>query len=164
MKNELTLIFGGRSGEHEVSLMSAASVYNHLRKDKYNITLIGIAGDGKWFLQDNPAHPVKSLSIDTSESRIVAIVPMRGFSCNGRIIKIDIVFPVTHGTFGEDGTLQGLLEMSGFPYVGATVGGSYLGMDKDMSKAVWEKKGIDIIPSTAVKKGQYKNSGIEKTK
>ena len=162
MKKELILLFGGRSGEHEVSLRSAASVYKHLDRNKYNITLIGIAQTGTWYLQDDPEIECDTLSIECEDNRIVGILPMKGFSCMGEHIQADVVFPLIHGTFGEDGTLQGLLEMSGFPYVGATVGGSYLGMDKDMSKAVWEKNGIDISPCTAVKKGQYKNSEIEK--
>jgi len=163
MKKELILLFGGRSGEHEVSLRSAASVYKHLDRAIYNITLIGIAQTGIWYLQDSPERERDTLVIECSNDKIVGILPMKGFSCQGKDIKADVVFPLVHGTFGEDGTLQGLLEMGGFPYVGATVGGSYLGMDKDMAKAVWEKKGIDIIPSRAVKKGQYKNSEIKKT-
>jgi len=155
MKKELILIFGGRSGEHEVSLRSAASVYNHLHKEKYSVTLIGIADDGKWFLQDNPEESQDSLAIDTSEERTVGIVPMKGFSCGNRIIRADVVFPLIHGTFGEDGTLQGLLEMGGFPYIGATVGGSYMGMDKDVSKSIWTSHEIDVVPYTAIRKWQY---------
>jgi D-alanine-D-alanine ligase len=155
MKKELILIFGGRSGEHEVSLRTAASVYNHLDRDNYNIHLIAIDKSGIWYLQDNPAGTVESLTVDTSEDKCVSIIPMKGFLCGDREIPVDIVFPVIHGTFGEDGTLQGLLEMSGFPYVGATVGGSYLGMDKDMSKAIWEKNGIPVVPYSALRNWQY---------
>lgn len=162
MKKELTLLFGGRSGEHLVSLRSAASVYNHLDREIYNITLIGIAQSGIWYLQDNPERGIDLLSIDSSEDRLVSVLPMAGFICGHRVIKAHVVFPLIHGTFGEDGTLQGLLEMSGFPYVGATVGGSYLGMDKDMSKTVWEKNDIDVIPWIAVAKYQYKNEEILK--
>lgn len=162
MKKELILIFGGRSGEHLVSLRSAASVYNNLNREIYNITLIGIAQSGIWYLQDNPARGMEMLSIDCREDRLVAILPMRGFSCDGRIIRPHIVFPLIHGTFGEDGTLQGLLEMGGFPYVGATVGGSYLGMDKDMSKTIWEKNDIAVIPWIAIDKNQYKNGEINR--
>jgi D-alanine-D-alanine ligase len=160
MKKELILLFGGRSGEHEVSLRSAASVYNHLDRNTYNITLIGIAQTGIWYLQDDPGTESDMLSIKSSDDRIVGVFPMKGFSCRGENIKADIIFPLIHGTFGEDGTLQGLLEMSGFPYVGATVGGSYLGMDKDMSKTVWQKHDIEVIPWTAVKKEQYKDKEI----
>ncbi|MDA3809016.1 MAG: D-alanine--D-alanine ligase [Spirochaetaceae bacterium] len=155
MKKELILIFGGRSGEHEVSLRSAASVYNHLDREKYNITLIGIANNGCWFKQDNPQKNIESLLIDTSESRIVSIIPMKGFTWGNSLLNADIVFPVIHGTFGEDGTLQGLLEMSGFPYAGATVGGSYMGMDKDVSKSIWTSHGIDVIPYSTVKTWEY---------
>lgn len=160
MKKELILIFGGRSGEHEVSLRSAASVYNHLHRDSYNITLIGIAKEGGWFLQDDPGKAVETLTVKCSDERRTAIIPMEGFSCGGRIIKADIVFPLVHGTFGEDGTLQGLLEMSGFPYIGATVGGSYLGMDKDVTKTIWSDAGLDIIPYKTIRRQEY-NTGSE---
>ncbi len=162
MKKELILLFGGRSGEHLVSLRSAASVYNHLDREIYNITLIGIAQSGIWYLQDNPEKGIDLLSIDSNEDRLIAILPMVGFTCGDRVIKAHVVFPLIHGTFGEDGTLQGLLEMGGFPYVGATVGGSYLGMDKDMSKTIWEKNNIDVIPWIAVDKNQYKGEEILK--
>ena len=157
MKKELTLIYGGRSGEHEVSLRSAASVYNHLDREKYNITIIGISKTGHWYLQDNPASEIASLKVDCSEERSIAIQPMKGFSCGHKQIAVDIVFPLIHGTFGEDGTLQGLLEMGGFPYVGATVGGSYLGMDKDVCKTVWTINGLEVVPYSTVRKWQYDN-------
>ncbi len=155
MKKELVILYGGRSGEHEVSLRSAASLYNHLDKEKYNITLVGIAKNGNWFLQDNYTETVETFEIKCDESKKTAILPMEGFICNDRIIKADIVFPVIHGTFGEDGTMQGLLEMGGFPYVGADVGGSYLGMDKDMSKTIWEKNDILVVPYKTVKMYDY---------
>lgn len=155
MKKELVLIFGGRSGEHEVSLRSAASVYNHLDRNKYNISLIGISRQGTWFLQNNPENIIESLEILESKEKQVSIIPMVGFSQGDKIIRADVVFPLIHGTFGEDGTLQGLLEMTGFPYIGATVGGSYLGMDKDMSKNIWTCNDIDVVPFSTVKKYQY---------
>ncbi|MBI9097399.1 MAG: D-alanine--D-alanine ligase [Spirochaetaceae bacterium] len=162
MKKELILIFGGRSGEHEVSLRSAASVYNHLDRNRYNITLVGIAKTGIWYVQDNPENLPDSLKIHCSEERKTAILPMAGFLYKGKVIRADVVFPLIHGTFGEDGTLQGLLEMSGFPYVGATVGGSYMGMDKDIAKTIWKSREIDIVPFFTVTKEQYKGSEIEK--
>lgn len=160
MKKELILLYGGRSGEHEVSLRSAASVYNHLDRNLYNVTLIGIERTGIWYLQDNPSMGKEKLTIENSDDKIVAILPMKGFTCGEREMRADVIFPLIHGTFGEDGTLQGLLEMSGFPYVGATVGGSYLGMDKDISKTVWQKHDIEVIPWTAVKKGHYREKNI----
>ena len=144
-----------------MSLRSAASVYNHLQRELYNISLIGIAKDGNWYLQDNPDSHIDSLSVVCEENRKISILPMTGFSCGNRIIKTDIVFPLIHGTFGEDGTLQGLLEMGGFPYVGATVGGSYMGMHKDISKTVWISQGIDVVPFLAVKKQEYEVNQIE---
>ncbi len=155
MKKELILIFGGRSGEHEVSLRSAASVYNHLDRNKYSITLIGIAKNGKWYLQDNPGYNLKTLKIECSDDKKIGLIPMEGFICQENIIRADIVFPVIHGTFGEDGKLQGLLEMGGFPYVGADVTGSSLGIDKDISKTVWISKGIAVVPYVAINKEEY---------
>ena len=158
MKKELILIFGGQSGEHEVSLRSAASVYKHLERSLYNITLIGIAKNGKWYNQDNPNdhddHD-EALAIDCRRERMVSILPMKGFLCGNKLLKADVVFPLIHGTFGEDGTLQGLLEMSGFPYIGATVGGSYMGMDKDVAKRIWKSHGIEVVPYSLVKKQEY---------
>lgn len=155
MKKELILIYGGRSGEHEVSLRSAASVYNHLDRNKYNIHLVGIGKDGRWYLQNNPEGEQQNLPLTCDPSFQISIRPMEGLLAGGRFIRPDVFFPVTHGTFGEDGTLQGLFEMCGFPYVGATVGGSYLGMDKEMSKTVWQKYGIDVIPFLCLKRNEY---------
>jgi len=155
MKKEILIIFGGRSGEHEVSLQSAASVYNHLDRKKYSIHLIGITKEGKWYLQDNPDIGQKSLLIKSSKNKKVSLLPMEGFLCKNSIIKVDIVIPLVHGTFGEDGKLQGLLEMAGFPYIGSNVGGSYLAMDKDISKMIWQSNKINTVPYRVIKKWQY---------
>jgi len=154
MKKEILIIFGGRSGEHEVSLQSAASVYNHLDRKKYSIHLIGITKEGKWYLQDNPDIGQKSLLIKSSKNKKVSLLPMEGFLCKNSIIKVDIVIPLVHGTFGEDGKLQGLLEMAGFPYIGSNVGGSYLAMDKDISKMIWQSNKINTVPYRVIKKWQ----------
>ncbi|MBB6481664.1 D-alanine--D-alanine ligase family protein [Spirochaeta isovalerica] len=155
MKNELILLYGGRSGEHEVSLRSAASVYNHLDKQRYNVTLIALSKEGLWYVQDNPSEECETLPLAEETDRLVSLLPMQGLLCRGEIIKPYAVFPVIHGTFGEDGTLQGLMEMCGFPYAGATTGGSYLGMDKEMAKIIWKSHGIDIIPFRTVRKFEY---------
>lgn len=155
MKKNLILLYGGKSGEHEVSVRSAASVYNHLDKKQYKVTLIGLSKEGLWYIQDNPEQDEDSLPLNTERERLVGIHPHEGFLCRDEIIRPDVVFPLIHGTYGEDGTLQGLLEMCGFAYVGATTGGSYLGMDKEMSKIIWQKNGIDIIPYSTIKKSEY---------
>jgi len=161
MKKELILLYGGRSGEHEVSLRSAASVYNHLNKDLYNTTLIGLSKEGLWYNQDAPVDKCETLPLVEDSDRLVRLLPMEGISWGDRTIKPDVVFPLIHGTFGEDGTLQGLLEMCGFPYVGATSGGSYLGMDKEMAKIIWKHRGLNVIPFRSIRRCNYEEDQRE---
>ncbi|MBN2659028.1 MAG: D-alanine--D-alanine ligase [Spirochaetales bacterium] len=161
MKKELILIYGGRSGEHEVSLRSAASVFNHLDKSRYDVTLMAVSKDGLWYVQDNPSDICGTLPVLMEKERLVSLLPMQGLSCRGEIIKPYAIFPLIHGTFGEDGTLQGLMEMCGFPYVGATTGGSYLGMDKEMAKIIWQHHQIDIIPFRTVRRYGYDGAARE---
>ena len=145
-KTSIALLYGGRSGEHEVSLRSAASVLKHLDRNKYDIHLIGLNKKGLWFLQDLPADAGETLEIYENPDRKVSVRPGEGLYCDGSKIPAQVVFPVLHGTYGEDGTLQGLLEMADLPYIGATVGGSYLGMDKDVAKIIWEYNGLPVVP------------------
>jgi D-alanine-D-alanine ligase len=136
------VIFGGRSGEHEVSLASAASVIRALDPGKYEAVPIGITKDGRW-LVGSPAQRMLPeilragqhvmLSADPSDP---SLVPMDGAG-HGAGLSVDVVFPVLHGTYGEDGTVQGLLELAGLPYVGSGVIGSAVGMDKDMQKRLF---------------------------
>src|SRR5260370_31464731 len=131
------VIFGGRSGEHEVSLASAASVIRALDPEKYEALPIGIGKDGRWFI-GTPAQKVLPevlrqghrvmLSADPS---VGALLPLEERAAGSQ--RVDVIFPVLHGTFGEDGTVQGLLDLAGLPYVGSGVIGSAVGMDKDMS-------------------------------
>src|SRR5271169_2166000 len=130
------VLFGGRSGEHEVSLSSAASVIRALDPAKYEAVPIGITKDGRWLVGAN-AHQLLGevlkagqrvmLSADPS---VAALVPLGEKPGGG--LRVDVIFPVLHGTFGEDGTVQGLLELAGLPYVGAGVLASAVGMDKDV--------------------------------
>jgi len=138
------IVFGGRSGEHEVSVASARSVYENLDREKYAVSLIGITKDGAWVL---PADEHKSLTEGpTGAESFKAIVPvdhgalLAGPGSPGQ--PVDVVFPVLHGTYGEDGTVQGLLELSGIPYVGAGVLGSAVGMDKVVMKALFTSAGL----------------------
>ena len=147
----VTVIYGGKSGEHEVSLVSAASVARNIDK-KHKITLIAITKTGKWFLQpetelerirnDEKSH----FEITEDKKNEVFAIPgggkERAFVVNGCEIPCDVVFPVLHGTFGEDGTIQGLFEMIGVPYVGCSPLGSAITMDKEKTKAVLENAGI----------------------
>ena len=158
MKQKIAVLFGGKSGEHEVSLQSAASIVKNLDRSRYEILLIGIAQNGRWYLQDPPppAEEVPdALSIREDGHRRVAVLPEGGLLCAGEALGIDIVFPVLHGPFGEDGTVQGLLEVANLPYVGAGVLGSALGMDKEMAKVLWKAHGLSVVPFVRIDKRDF---------
>ncbi len=147
MKN-VCILFGGRSGEHEVSCRSAASVARNLDPEKYGQVLIGIDKQGKWHLQDKPrfrrAAYGEHLEV-VGCGRPVAVVPGAGLTAGCEAIAADVVFPVLHGTFGEDGTVQGLLELAELPYIGSGVLGSSLAMDKEKTKEVWKQNGLPVV-------------------
>ncbi len=153
---KVTLLYGGRSGEHEVSLLSAASVARHL-PSKHEVTLIGVDHDGSWYLQppENTARQLAGsgpLELRTDPADLVVAVPGRGLALrSGKPVPTDVVFPILHGTFGEDGTIQGLLETANLAYAGADVLGSAVGMDKEVSKAIWARAGLPIPPYRALK-------------
>lgn len=147
----IALLYGGRSGEHEVSLQSVRSVIRYLDLTRLRPLLIGIDKRGRWYLQpDDLFQKVRqsdaSLSVVSDQSRLIAVHPAAGLSVNGAFLPVDLVFPVLHGTFGEDGTVQGLLEIANLPYVGAGVLGSAVGMDKEISKRVWQAAGLPVTP------------------
>lgn len=151
-KLNVALLFGGRSGEHEVSLKSAQSIYKAIDRTRYNIQTIGINKLGQWFWGEIPEKllsegfpPINqacqvTLVVDPTNPHFIALngsaLPNQG--------KVDLIFPVLHGPYGEDGTLQGLLEMANIPYVGSGVLGSSLGMDKDRMKAVFLEKNLPL--------------------
>jgi D-alanine-D-alanine ligase len=154
------VIFGGRSGEHEVSLASAASVIRALDPEKYEAVPIGIAKDGRWLIgtgaQKMLPDVLKSgervvLPADPSAAALVPLVS----SANHSSVMVDVVFPVLHGTFGEDGTVQGLLELAGLPYVGAGVLASAVGMDKDVQKRLFAQARLPIVPYLAIQRSQW---------
>jgi D-alanine-D-alanine ligase len=148
------LLFGGRSGEHEVSLRSAASVSRNLDPQRYRQVLIGIDQQGVWHLQRGGSFRRESYGERLElvpARRPVAVLPGRGLAVGSRRIAADVVFPVLHGSFGEDGTVQGLLEMAGLPYVGAGVLGSSLAMDKDKTKEVWRRAGLPVVDSLTLR-------------
>lgn len=130
----LVLLYGGKSGEHEISLISAASVLNHLDSDSYNIIPIGMDKEGCFYLNDYQELLAykESLPVKTSGSRALS-----GLLKDGRLaVDADVVFPVVHGPLYEDGCLQGLLELAGIAYVGCDVLSSAIGMDKDMARRI----------------------------
>jgi D-alanine-D-alanine ligase len=157
------VLFGGRSGEHEVSLVSAASVIRALDPEKYEAVPIGITKEGRWLVgtsaQKMLPEVLKSgervvLPADPSAASLVPLSPAPGQPS----VHVDVVFPVLHGTFGEDGTVQGLLELAGLPYVGAGVLGSAAGMDKDLQKRLFEQAGLPIVPFLAIRRSAWEKN------
>ncbi len=162
MKLNIALFYGGMSQEHEVSLRSAASIYEHLDRDKYVVKPIGITLEGRWYLQEafseegRLAHGDK-LWITQDPAKEVLLAPGRGLNAGGRFLSLDGAFLITHGTYGEDGRLQGLLEYAGLPYTGSPVLGSALGMDKDKIKEVWQQNGVSVVPWLTLRKEEIGN-------
>jgi D-alanine-D-alanine ligase len=156
------VLFGGRSGEHEVSLASAASVIRALDPEKYEAVPIGISKEGRWLAgrgaQELLADVLKSgdrviLPSDPTAATLVPLVPVAGRPS----IMVDVIFPALHGTFGEDGTVQGLMELAGLPYVGAGVLASAVGMDKDVQKRLFEHAGLPIVPFMTVRRSDWEH-------
>lgn len=148
-KLKVGIIYGGRSGEHEVSVLSANSVINAIDKQKYDIYPIGITREGQWLPGQSPLPLVESKDLQVRKlgENITAAAPLenqRGLILSSLKERVDVVFPVLHGPFGEDGTMQGLLELAGIPYVGGGVLASSVGMDKAVMKAVFEQKKLPI--------------------
>ena len=191
-KLRVGILFGGRSGEHEVSLLSAASVFNAIDKNKYEVVPIGITKEGHWvtaadaerLLRGEFAHheerhlragdpettPAAAV-LAQGEAVVVPPEPQPGGSLTAfqtdaashglvrraadRAINVDVIFPVLHGTFGEDGTIQGLLELADMPYVGAGVLGSAAGMDKDIMKSLFRAAGLPIVKHVTVLRSEW---------
>jgi len=152
------VIFGGRSGEHEVSLASAASVLRALDPEKYEPVPVGITKEGRWLVgtgaQKMLPEVLRSgqqvlLPPDPTSAALVRLAP------GAERVAVDVVFPVLHGTFGEDGTVQGLLELAGLPYVGAGVLASSVGMDKDVQKRLFVEAGLPIVPFVALRRAEW---------
>jgi D-alanine-D-alanine ligase len=194
-KIRVGILFGGRSGEHEVSLLSAASVLQAIDKEQYEVVPIGITKEGRWvtaaraeqLLRSNnlgkgheerhlragdPDYTPGAAVLAKGESVVVPPVPvhsttgaMTSFEPDGgaamarrwtdNVIKVDVVFPVLHGTFGEDGTIQGLLELADIAYVGAGVLGSAAGMDKDIMKQLFRSSGLPLVKHVTVLRSDW---------
>lgn len=150
-KLKVAVLFGGRSGEHDVSLMSARSVLSVLDPNKYEVTQVGITREGKWLTGENVHEKFVKENYGGLEPAIVSPDPSEAglFVLRGekleKLTDVDVYFPVLHGTFGEDGTLQGLFEMADAAYVGAGVAGSSVGMDKGIFKDVMIANGIPVV-------------------
>lgn len=162
----VAIIYGGRSGEHEISLISAASIAREISK-KHNVILIGITKTGKWFLQDESelnrinSQPKSPLKIEENEENSIVIVPAgrkNSLKTTTKTLDVDVIFPALHGTYGEDGTIQGLLEMADVPYVGCTTMASAITMDKEKTKQVVESAGIKVVPYICIKRCDLNDS------
>ena len=193
-KLRVGILFGGRSGEHEVSLLSAASVLNAIDQAKYEVVPIGITKDGHWLTAEHAERLLKggpgknaratqdkhlragdpdatpgAAVLATGEAVVVPPEPAYRESglapfqtdastlrrASDRAINVDVIFPVLHGTFGEDGTIQGLLELADIAYVGAGVLGSAAGMDKDVMKSLFRASGLPIVRHVTVLRNQF---------
>ena len=159
------LLFGGRSGEHEISIISATSVAKALEPSKYEVVPIGITRAGAWRLGRGGetglaavlAHGAAvTLSANPSGPRFIFLD--RPGTRPSPKADVDVIFPVLHGTFGEDGTVQGLLELAGIPYVGAGVLGSAAGMDKDVMKRLFRDAGLPVVPWVLVLRSEWKRN------
>ncbi len=190
-KLRVGVLFGGRSGEHEVSLLSAASVLNAIDKNKYDVVPIAITKEGRWVTAAHAERLLQGKAPDSPEPRhlragdpeatsaaavlakgeAVVVPPMPGDNHSALMpfethapqlhsapnsIDVDIIFPVLHGTFGEDGTIQGLLELADIAYVGAGVLGSAAGMDKDVMKRLFRDAGLPIVKHVTVLRSAWR--------
>ena len=169
-KLRVGIIFGGQSSEHEVSLASARSVMSALDPDKYELVPVGITKRGRWLTSGDPMQTLRSgveaempmlgavLAPDhTGDGRaeLVDLSDVNGERSASAGKTLDVIFPVLHGPYGEDGTIQGLLELSGIPYVGAGVLGSAVGMDKDAMKRIFISRGLPVVPYICILRSNW---------
>jgi len=179
-KLRVGILFGGRSGEHEVSLLSAASILKAIDRRKFDVVPIGITREGRWLAEGDArslltgGSPAGTPTLGDGDQRtrvldqgIPALItpePAGGglvrAGSNGRLNgrSLDVVFPVLHGTFGEDGTIQGLFELAGMAYVGSGVLGSAAGMDKDVMKKLFVQAGLPIVKHVTVLRREWERS------
>lgn len=164
-KIRVGIIFGGRSSEHGVSLLSAQSVISAIDREKYEVIPIGISQAGRWLVTGDP---MKALTSGATEGEPPAGLLAEAIShslvildASGEAVRatpagpVDVIFPVLHGPFGEDGTLQGMLEMAGIPYVGAGVAASAVGMDKLLFKDLARAHGLPVVPFLPIKRVEW---------
>src|SRR5580692_4054821 len=155
------ILFGGRSGEHEVSLASAASIIRGLDPDKYEPVPIGISKEGHWLTGVGAQKMLPEVLrqgqrvMMNADPTDAALIRLDG---SGGGQRLDVVFPVIHGTFGEDGTIQGLLDLAGLPFVGSGVLGSAIGMDKDVAKRLLQVAKIPVVPWITVHRHEWESN------
>lgn len=172
-KIRVGLIYGGRSGEHEVSLASANSVSASLDKEKYEVVPLAITKSGTWLLGTEPGQliaaaqqaaetvevtPQTTAVTLTGDPNVRGLIPVQSSSDLGNQGALDVIFPVMHGTYGEDGSLQGLLDMANIPYVGCGVLGAALGMDKEKMKMIFQTIGLPIVEYLVFKRNEWERA------
>ena len=161
-KIRVGILFGGKSAEHEISLLSARNIIDAIDRDKFDVVLIGVDKDGVWHLNES-----SQLLLDSQNPKLVKLnaggqpisvapgVPEKALmSSAGPLEGLDVVFPVLHGPMGEDGTVQGLLKLAGIPFVGSDVLGAAVGMDKDVMKRLLRDAGLPILPWVTLNRRQ----------
>lgn len=175
-KTRVGILFGGKSAEHEISLLSAKSIVEALDKDKYEPVLIGIHKSGEWFLHENDmqqallhSEDAKHIRLDYGKENVTLVPKSAGYAlinpADTRFnCPLDVMFPILHGTNGEDGTIQGLLKLMNIPFVGAGVLGSAVGMDKDVMKRLLRDAGIPVAPFLSFTRTSFKNTSFKEIK
>lgn len=164
-KIRVGLVFGGRSGEHEVSFWSASSIIKAIDKDKYTVVPIGITKEGRWISPQDSELALQSGKIegkntvillnDSFSKSLVCIDNNQKLDKSSALEKLDVIFPILHGPYGEDGTIQGLLELANIPYVGAGVASSAISMDKDLMRTIFQQKGLPILKWITIKRKEW---------
>ncbi len=164
-KIKVGLIFGGKSGEHEVSFCSASSIIKAINKDKYTVVPIGITKEGRWISPQDSEVALQSGKIegkstvillnDPSGRALIRIDNNQRLDKSSALERLDVIFPVLHGPYGEDGTVQGLLELADIPYVGAGVAASAISMDKDLMKTIFQQRGLPILKWMTIKRKEW---------
>lgn len=164
-KIKVGLIFGGRSGEHEVSFCSASSIIKAIDKDKYTVVPIGITKEGRWISPQDSELALQSGRIegkntvillnDPSGRALIRINNNQRLDKSSALERLDLIFSVLHGPYGEDGTVQGLLELADIPYVGAGVAASAISMDKDLMKIIFKQRDLPILKWMTIKRKEW---------
>jgi len=164
-QKNLAILFGGRSGEHVVSLRSAASIMEVIDRENYRIIPVGITRDGTWLAGENvwqilwerrPITEAPRATLLTDPANPGLLIEQRHSTAGWEFVPLDLVFPVLHGPYGEDGTIQGLLELAGLPYVGSGVLASATAMDKVVMKTLFEKHGLPVGPYLAFNRWEWR--------
>jgi D-alanine-D-alanine ligase len=160
MTKRVAILCGGRSSEHEISCISAGGVVGAIDRSKFTPVIIGITKSGKWvhIAEDFPLRIVDGVLPVIPEDAPSVVADVAGFSVGGTPLNIDIVFPVLHGPFGEDGTIQGMLEIADIPYVGSGVLASAVAMDKSFAKPIFASHGIKVAEGITVTADQWKSN------